>query len=228
MNSKQNVGSKIYKTLTDLRVVKYSTILAFLTFIACTTLGYIVAQFDPDGYTIIQNYLSDMGSIDHTPWPYFPVIGNIITSFLFLPIVFYMQKLLAPLSKDAQGISKLRKLLGIIGMLWMLAGLVGRLGLGIFTEDVSMRIHWYSTILEFAGLTFGGIFFGMVITFYDTLLPKWLGIYMIFVPTILAIIAFGQGFQPIEEWILTFSIVAYLFIGGLIVLKHINKELASH
>jgi len=234
MSAERNIGTKIYEILTNLRVVKYSTIIAFLTFITCTTLGYIVAQFDPAGpgsdpagYNIIQNYLSDMGSINHTPWPYFPVIGNIISSFLLIPTVLYMHALLAPLSKHAQHISKLRVIFGIIGTFLMLVGLIGRLGLGIFTEDVSMRIHWYCTVLEFAGLTFGGIFFGIIIACYDTLLPKLLGIYMIIGPTILAIIAFGQGLQPLEEWILTFSIIAYLFIGGVRVLKYINTELAS-
>ena len=234
MNADKKIGNKIYEILTNLRVVKYSTIIAFITFITCTTLGYIVAQFDPPGpgldpvgYNIIDSYLSDMGSIDHTPWPYFPVIGNIISSFLLIPTVLYMHSLLAPVSKRAQNVSKPRIIIGIIGAIWMLIGLVGRLGLGIFTEDVSMRIHWYCTVLEFAGLTFGGIFFGIIITYYDTLLPKFLGVYMIFVPTTLAIIAFGQGLQPLEEWILTFSIIAYLFIGGIIVLKHINNELAS-
>ena len=227
MKPDKSYDNKIYKVLINLRIVKYSTIVAFLTFIICTSLGYIVAQFDPDGYSIIQNYLSDMGSINHTPWPYFPVIGNIITSFLLIPTVLYMHSLLAPLSQHAQNVSKTRIIIGIIGAFWMLAGLVGRLGLGIFTEDVSMRIHWYCTVLEFAGLTFGGIFFGIIIAYYNTLLPKLLGVYMIFIPTILAIIAFGQGLQPLEEWILTFSIIAYLFIGGIMVLKHINNELAS-
>jgi len=238
MSSQKNDRNKIYDFLTNLKVVKYSTIIAFMTFVICTTLGYIIAQFDPAGpgadpagYNIMDSYLSDMGSIRYTPWPYFPVIGNIISAILLIPTIVYMGKILTEIQNESEESSYVQKILGFIGAFWMFIGLIGRFGLGVFSEDVSrmfpLPLHWYFTVLEFAGLTFGGIFFGLIIVSYKTLLPKPLGGYMIFVPTILAVMAFSQGLQPIEEWILTFSIIGYLFVGGIIVLRYINIELAS-
>jgi hypothetical protein len=221
---------KFNNILTQPKIVKVSTIIALLTTVSCIILGYIVAQFDPQGYNMFQNYLSDMGSIDHTPFPYFPIIKNVISSIFLIPTLLYMENLLAPLPynvEELQNFSRTRIRLGSFGFFWMFLGLVGMFGLGVFTEDISMSIHIFCTFLEFVGLTFGGIFFGLIIIFYPTMFPKLLGIYMTFVPTFLCIILFSVSFQPIFEWILTFSILAYMILGGLIVLKHINKKITN-
>ncbi|MCP4763622.1 MAG: hypothetical protein GY870_17755 [archaeon] len=235
MNSEANsetesIMVKIYSFLTNPKVVRASTIIAFLATTLSMLFGYIVAQGDPDGYNMIQNFISDMGSIRHTPWPYFPRIKNLVSSVFLIPTILYMENLLRS-STDEKGErqkpSKMRLLFDIIGFLWMLFGLLGMFGLGVFREDDNMFIHLICTAMEFGGLTFGGIFYGFIITFYDTLMPKILGVYMIFVPTTLAFIFFFIGFYPIFEWILTFSILAYLMFGGLIILIHINRDLAS-
>ena len=49
MTSQKKDRNKIFDILTNLKVVKYSTMIAFMTFVICTTLGYMVAQFDPAG-----------------------------------------------------------------------------------------------------------------------------------------------------------------------------------
>ena len=219
-----------FAILKNPKMVKFSTISALSVTISCIILGYIIAQLDPDGYNMFTNYLSDMGSINHTPFPYFPVIKNLFSSILLIPTLLYMENLLAPLpqnEKKMQDFSRTRLRLGSFGFFWMSIGLIGMFGLGVFTEDISISIHMICTFLEFVGLAFGGIFFGLIIVFYPTIFPKLLGIYMTFVPTLLCTIFFSISFQPIFEWVLTFSILAYMILGGLIVIKHINKEIAS-
>ena len=238
MEEIKKVGHRAYVFLTKPEVVKWSTIAGFSVYISAIILGYIIAQFDLAGpgadlagYNIIDNFISDMGSYRYTPFPYILDFGCMISSFLLLPTILYMEKILAPLPEKAEDLpaSRMRLRLGSYGFIWMIIGLIGMFGVGFFSEDRTtvFRLHWLFTIVVFGGLAIGGIFFGLLIVFYDTLLPKLLGFYMVFVPSTSAAVAFGLGFEPILEWIMFLSILLYLTVGGLIVLKHINQELAN-
>ena len=242
MEEIKHVGQRAYAFLTKPKIVKWSTIAGFSVYSLTIIIGYIIAQFDPAGpfargkldpagYNIVENFISDMGSIKYTPFPFLLDFGCMITSFLLIPTIFYMEKLLAPLPEKAEDLpcSRMRLRLGSYGFIWMVIGLIGMFGVGLFSEDRTtvLDLHWTFTIVVFGGLAIGGMFFGLLILFYDTLLPKLLGLYMVFVPSTCAAIAFGLGFRPILEWIMFFSLLAYLFVGGLIVLKHINQELAT-
>ena len=238
MEEIKHMGQRAYAFLTKPEVVKWSTIAGFSVYSLTIIVGYIIAQFDLAGpgadlagYNIIDNFISDMGSYRYTPFPYLLDFGCMITSFLLLPTILYMEKLLAPLPEKAEDLpaSRMRPRLGSYGFIWMIIGLIGMFGVGFFSEDRTtvFRLHWLFTIVVFGGLAIGGIFFGLLILFYDTLLPKLLGFYMVFIPSTSAAVAFGLGFEPIYEWIMFLSILAYLIIGGLIVLKHINQELAT-
>lgn len=228
----KNLGNRAYSFLTRPNLVKWSTIAGFSVYSLTIIIGVIIAQFDPQGYNPVANYISDMGSFNHTPFPFLLDFGCMITSFLLLPTILYMEKLLAPLPKnidDLKNMSRMRLRLGSYGFIWMIVGLIGMFGVGLFSEDRTtvFRLHWLFTIVVFGGLAIGGIFYGLLILFYDTLLPKLLGLYMVFIPSMSAALAFGLGFPPILEWMMFLSIIAYLMIGGLIVLKHINQELAN-
>jgi hypothetical membrane protein len=231
MKEIKNIGQRAYAFLTRPDLVRKSTIAGFSIYSLAIIIGYIVAQFDPQGYNPLKNYISDMGSFRHTPFPYLLDFGCMITSFLLLPTILYMEKILAPLPEKAENlpVSRMRLRLGSYGFFWMIIGLIGMFGVGLFSEDRTtvFGLHWLFTIVVFGGLAIGGIFFGLLILFYDTLLPKLLGLYMVFIPSMSAALAFGLGFPPILEWIMFFSILAYLIVGGLIVLKHINQELAA-
>ena len=238
----KDIGHRAYAFLTKPKIVKWSTIAGFSVYSLTIIIGYIIAQFDPAGpfargtldpagYNLIENFISDMGSIRYTPFPFLLDFGCMITSFLLLPTVLYMEKLLAPLPEKPEDLpcSRMRLRLGSYGFIWMIIGLIGMFGVGFFSEDrtTALNLHWTFTIVVFGGLAIGGIFFGLLILFYDTLLPKLLGVYMVFIPSTSAAIAFGLGFEPILEWIMFFSLLAYLFVGGLLVLKHINEEIAA-
>ena len=234
----KNLGNRAYSFLTRPNLVKWSTIAGFSVYSLTIIIGVIIAQFDPQGYNPVANYISDMGSLRHTPFPFLLDFGCMITSFLLLPTILYMEKILAPLPENAddlRSMSRMRLRLASYGFIWMIIGLVGMFGVGLFSEDrpaiiinnvtVATGLHWTFTIVVFGGLAIGGIFYGLLILFYDTLLPKLLGLYMVFVPSTSAALAFGLGFPPILEWMMFLSILAYLMIGGMIVLKHINQEL---
>ena len=75
--------SRIYDNfLTNPKVVKISMMIALLVWFFALIGGYIVAQFDPDGYNIFNNWISDLGSFTHTPLPYFLDYGAMITAIM--------------------------------------------------------------------------------------------------------------------------------------------------
>ncbi len=229
----QKKEEKIEVSLTIPKIVRISTIGVIVIFISALIIGVIVAQLDPDGYNIIDNYISDLGSFNHTPIPYFLDYGAMISAFLLIPIIFYMEKQFAPLPKDAkdlQNYSRMRFRLSSLGFLSMLIGVVGFFGIGLFSEDrtTPLGLHMIFSIIVFSGFVIAGIFFGLLITFYPTRIPRPIGIFMIFGPPIVAII-FLLNFPPSKpfwEWMIMFSIFIWIIPVGIILIKKISKELA--
>ena len=92
--------AKLYNFATDFKVVKISAICVMFGYILLVIIGVIVAALlDPDGYTIIDNWISDLGSSNDTPAPFLYDIACIIAGSMTIPLTFYMEKLLAPLPK---------------------------------------------------------------------------------------------------------------------------------
>ena len=131
----------LIEKITNPKIVKFSTIAALIVAFSCLIIGYIIAQFGPHGYNMFDNYISDMGSRRYTPFPYMRTISNLISSPLFLPLTFYMKKQLIPKSQE---ISKVRRILGILGYIGMLFIIVDRLiqpRLGIGMGVVNLGIY---------------------------------------------------------------------------------------
>jgi len=228
----QKKEEKIEVSLTIPKIVRISSIGVIVIFISALIIGVIVAQFDPDGYNIIDNYISDLGSFNHTPLPYFLDYGAMISAFLLIPILFYMEKQFAPLpkdEKDLQEYSRMRFRLSSLGFLWMLFGTVGFFGIGLFSEDrtTPLGLHMIFSIIVFSGFVISGIFFGLLIIFYPTRIPRPIGIFMIFGPTIVAII-FLLNFPPSKpfwEWMLMISIFLWTIPVGIIIIKKTSNKL---
>jgi hypothetical membrane protein len=190
----------------------------------------IAALLDPDGYTIWDNWISDLGSINHTPAPILYDIACIIAGFMTIPLTFYMEKLLAPLPGETQlkehHHSRLRYRLSSYAFLFSLIGNLGYIGVGIFSEDrdfeglsiLGMGPHSFMSYLAFGGFTFGAFFMGWLIVLYNTNIPKSLGIYGIFGPLTVAILNLIES-TPLLEWFLLFSILIWVIPLSLIVLK---------
>lgn len=290
------IGRKIYNKITEPKLVKLSTIIALIVGITSVFIGVIVAMIGPPGgYNPFDNYVSDLGGSPHTPFPYFLDIASIVSGILLVPTLFYMEKLLVPLPKNEEAlrnISLMRKRVGIVWFVWMLAGLIGWIFVGMFTEDQTtyyylrfyglilcfsslvillvslttkieknldntsrMRIrlghfafismltgligwffvgvfsedrttiyylHFYATVLFFSGLALGGFFFGLIVAFYDTPFPRFLGLYMMIVPTIAGVI-FLITLLPIVEWTCFFINFGWMITGFMLLLKYINR-----
>lgn len=241
------IKNRIYDYITHPKTAKFSTLLAMAVFLPAIVIGVIVAQLDPDGYTIVDNYISDLGSINHTPVPLFLDWGAMITAFLLIPAVFYLDRLFAPYSRNLdtpRKTSRLQLRLASYALLFMLIGLIGLFGIGFFSEDrsnilepwgVSIGLHGPFSYIVFGGLTAAGICAGFVVFLYKTSIPRILGIYMIFIPIIPALCFLGiiprpdpsmvWWTAPFWEWMLLFAILIWLVPSGLVVIQEANKQL---
>lgn len=224
------IRAKLYNFATNFKVVKISAIIVMIGYIFLLIIGVIIAVvFDPDGYTILDNWISDLGSFNDTPAPFLYDIACIIAGGMTIPLTYYMEKLLAPLPKRTElggrHYSRLRFRLSSFAFLFSFIGNLGYIGVGIFSADRDYEVlkvlgqgpHGMMSYLAFGGFTLGAFFMGWLIVLYNTKIPKILGIYGIFGPFTVAIVNLIDS-TPLLEWMLLFSILIWIIPLSLIVL----------
>ncbi len=225
---------RVYCFIVNRRVVFYSTIAALAILLGAITIGVIVAQFSPSGYSIIRNYISDLGSTKYTVAPLFLDLGAMISAPLFIPATLYLEQALAPLPQNAGDlltVSRPRMRLASIGYFWMCLGLIGLFGIGLFSEDRSgpLHLHSYFSLLVFGSLIFSSISYGLLIIAFPTPLRKILGWYMIFGPVTLGALYFSRLYpsRQFYEWMLFASIFTWVLPCAFQLLKQIHREYCS-
>jgi len=224
------IRAKLYNFATNFNVVKICAMGVMFGYILLLIIGVLVAALlDPDGYTIWDNWISDLGSRNDTPAPYLYDIACIVAGSMTIPLTFYMEKLLAPLPKRTKlrggHYSRLRFRLSSFAFLFSIIGNFAYIGVGIFSADRDFEIlsdlgigtHGLMSYLAFGGFTFAAFFMGWLIVLYDTKIPKILGIYGIFGPLTVAVLNLIYG-SELLEWMLLFSILIWLIPLSLIVL----------
>ena len=216
------IRAKLYNFATSFNVVKLSAMIVMVGYILLLIIGVFIAAFlDPDGYTIWDNWISDLGSSNHTPAPFLYDIACIIAGSMTIPLTYFMEKLLAPLPKrnewGERHYSRLRFRLSSFAFLFSIIGNFGYIGVGIFSADrdydfisvLGQGPHGIMSYLAFGGFTFAAFFMGWLIVLYKTKIPKILGIYGIFGPLIVAILNLIDS-TPLLEWMLLFSILFWI------------------
>lgn len=220
-----NLRKILFERLINYKMVRIFTSAVILIYIPLIIIGiFIAAYFDPDGYSILTNWISDLGGSPHTPAPYLYDIACIVAGALTIPFAFYMENLLAPLPKKTEKeihFSRMRFRLVSSAFLFSLIGSIGYIGVGIFSEDRNFyNLHTITSSLAFGGFTLGAFFMGWTILLYDTKISKALGLYGIIGP-LTTIFIFLLINNPLWEWLLLFSILAWIIPLSLIVF---NKE----
>ena len=223
-----NARAKFYNIVTNYNFVKFSAMIVMVGYIGLLIIGVIVAALlDPEGYTIWDNWISDLGSINHTPVPFLYDIACIVAGCMTIPLTFYMENLLAPFPKrtelNQQHYSRLRFRLSSYAFIFSIIGNLGYIGVGIFSADRDFEFlsvlgqgpHGIMSYLAFGGFTLGAFFMGWLIVLYNTKIPKILGIYGILGPLTVAIINLIDS-TPFLEWLLLFSILVWIIPLSLI------------
>ena len=265
---------KTYEFLVNPKVVRLCIKGALILFIPSLIIGAILAslldpagiwmasaiwnqvgmeQLPPDqaGFSIFTDYISNLGSLNFSPIPFFLDDAAMITSLLLIPVCFYLKKRFDSIYKELESPGKLGKYLSNLSLIFMLLGMIGFFGIGFFSEDVAdslqyatnglamigiLDLHEFFSMVVFLDLALAGIFLGIIGIKYLSIMPKVfnlnipksailiLGIEMIFLPLPMCI-ATVITMWAFFEWLLLFSVFGWIVPLGVAFLKQINKEL---
>ncbi|MHA1251587.1 MAG: hypothetical protein ACTSRP_16465 [Candidatus Helarchaeota archaeon] len=248
-----------YNFITKDKVVRICIVLFFIVFIPSLIIGVIIANvLDPagDGYDIIRNYISDLGSYRYTPIPKFLDDSAMFSSIILIPVIIYLKKMYDVTEDDkANKISYyLKAILNNAAFICGLSAMVGFFGIGFFSEDVSdalsqfdieilgLSTHMFFSYLVFGSLCFTGVFMGFyMLLFSDSLnrktnveIPKIfyfiLGIEMIIWPTFHGI-SYLIDLPPsksFHEWFMLFAIFSWVLPIFIIIYVHASRNIIKN
>ena len=229
-----------YNWLTNPIIVKKTVILNLIIFLPGLFLCVMIAMFfGPQGYTIWDNFISDLGSFNYTPVPFIFDLILMIGSVLIIPVYLYNFKYLTKYTRiivfDSQERS-LRRIFHIIiylnallGFFFLFVGTIGMFGIGIFSEDrtTQFNLHFYFSVLVFVGLIFGALFVGIANFLNKVICPRYLGAYMIFGPFIAGYLYLNPPFMLTDqflEWLMLFSFQIWLIPAAFFTLNQIRNR----
>ena len=215
------VGRGIYEFSTDPKVVKISTIIAFCVVFLALIIGYIIAVFlGTTNYNMMDNYISDMGNSEHTPFPFMRSIGNIISGPFFIPLTLYIRKQFSNQIQQNDEKSPQSINIGLIGMLLIF---IGMMMTGIITLDVNPIVHSTIAIITILAGCIATISYGFTILRYQTTLSKIIGIYMVSILPIIVVL-FTTGFPSyvFYEWVILFSLYGWMILISIQLLRKNN------
>ncbi len=209
------MGRNIFKVLSNPRLLIVTSLGSIITFILGIIIAVIVANSSPNGYNLIDNYISNLGSSKFTPAPFiFNGTCMITAVLLFCPILYFyniIRNVIAEIPSSSSQSSKMR-IFSALGCICTLFAVIGIFMIGIYNEEHEAE-HVLFAAFGFGGLMIGGVFYGLLIALYPMPLPKWLGYYMCVGPIAAGILT---GFsappsRPFWEWISLFAVMAWLF-----------------
>jgi hypothetical protein len=220
--------------------VRVCIILALAIFLIGFTIAYAIAYFvggtqgPPDTFSVVHNYISDLGSYNFTPAPYlFDVICMVTASLLVIIFTYANKVLVNELAEAKEGLAPTR--LGImhgfrlLGYIASVVGAAGFFGIGVFSEDRNRignftHMHFIVSAMVWGGLVFGSLGLGLLAVQVKVFIPKPLGVFMIIGPLApfvifslaLLIHPYPLPTRPLE-WIMLAAVFCWTIpVGGII------------
>jgi hypothetical protein len=233
--------NRLFNKFLNQKLIKICIYLSLISFLPGILIGVLIAYFlGPESYNIIDNYISDLGSIRYTPAPFILDAIAMTTAYFLVPVFFYIAKIIVSdtksliLDSNKSIVKRIHTinidLLAFFGLLSLLSGAVGLFGVGLFSEDrtTELGLHYTFSIIIFAGLVFGALFNGIAILLKlkKTIFPRLLGLYMIvgpFIVTIMFLFPPISVTRPFLEWMMLFAAFLWLIPGSLFILKDFNS-----
>lgn len=196
------------------KITSWIFMIATTAYITLLSTSLIIAQWTPnfetlDGFSILDNWISDLGGIFFTPYPFLfnsaCIIGGISSIPMTLSFSFALNN----------------KIFAYLGGLIGIFGNLAYIGVGIFSIDNNMFgiMHGISAGVAFFSFALCAFFFGLCIMLYeDHDIPKSFGLYGIIGP-LTSIILFILFKNPIFEWICLFSILGFMIPMSIFIFK---------
>ena len=234
--------NRLFNQFLNQKLIKICIYVSLLTFLPGILIGVLIAYFfGPESYNIIDNYISDLGSIRYTPAPFVLDAIAMITACFLVPVFFYITKIIVSDTKNIifnSNKSIFKRIFCIyidlhafFGLLSLLSGAVGLFGIGLFSEDrtTALGLHFTFSIIVFAGLAFGALFNGIAILLKlkKTMFPRILGLYMIvgpFTASILFLFPPSSVTRPFLEWMMLLAAFLWLIPESFLILKNFKSD----
>jgi len=169
------------------------------------------------GFSLITNYISDLGSKSVIPFPYMHDLICVFGGVVSLPVNFFVRKKLRIVYKS----SKHSILFVELGVALGIIGNVGYVFLGVFSLDRAGPgdiYHGFITFISFGGYILSIFFFSLNIVLSHKCKLKNLGLFGLVVPITL-LFAYCALTIPLIEWFLLSSILAFLLLLNYYVFK---------
>ncbi|NHJ25312.1 MAG: hypothetical protein EAX89_12095 [Candidatus Lokiarchaeota archaeon] len=230
---------RFYKLLVEPNLVKLTIRINLFTFIPGLAICVLIATLvGPQGYTIWNQYISDLGSLNVTPVPYLFDIIVMTGAILIIPAFLYNFKFLilnSPkiiLDSNEKFLKRFFHLIivfnAILGLFFLLVGSIGLFGIGIFSVDrtTQFNLHFIFSVLVFTGLIFGALFEGITITLKKAICPRFLGLYMIIGPFVAGLLFLNPPpivTEPFLEWVMLFAQQIWLIPAAFYTLHQIKN-----
>jgi len=233
--------NRLFNRFLNQKLIKICIYVSLLTFLPGLLIGVLIAFFfGPESYNIIDNYISDLGSIRYTPAPFVLDAIAMTTACFLVPVFFYITKIIVSDTKNIifnSNKSIFKRLFCIyidlhafFGLLSLLSGAVGLFGIGLFSEDrtTELGLHFTFSIIVFAGLAFGALFNGIAILLKlkKTIFPRLLGLYMMvgpFTASFLFLFPPSSVTRPFLEWMMLLAAFLWLIPESFLILKNFKS-----
>ncbi|MHA1466625.1 MAG: hypothetical protein ACTSP6_00925 [Promethearchaeota archaeon] len=208
------INSKLVRQFLFYGNIVYFTLLSMSIFLAMF--------FNLSSSPIWTRPVSDLGSSQFTPIPFMFDLSCIWAGAVIIPYYLSMKTRLALINRSkGEKYDMIEEKLIIYGSFIGIIGAFGCILVGIFSFDRSGPNKFYhsiSTGLAFGGFIFSIILFSLYIVMSDTKIPNMFGDYGLIMP--LGFLLLWVLFEVmVYEWLLLFSIVGFIIIHNLMVLK---------
>ena len=239
---KKAIRSFIYSPKFNRMMVYLAMAVFFSGIILAMIIAFIYggSRKGPGYFSIMNNYISDLGSHHYTLAPFIFDLTMMITSVLLVPVMHIMHKQVLEnweAAKQELGVARARsvKITISVGLSGLIVGLVGFFGVGVFSEDRSTigvfhNLHLVVSILVWGGLAFASLFYGIAALRMKTIIPRVLSFFMIVGPVasvaLFTLAAFViPEFLPSKplEWIMLACAFWWMVPVGVILLRIIKK-----
>jgi len=197
----------------------YSQIPGGLFGIISMTIGlmgdFLAALFYPGGYSIFEHMISHLGTSWLNPGKLFFNIGVILCGLLAIPFDIFLGRFF----KKEYGESKWIKLAVISNVLSSISLIIVGITLSISqdVEDFAFFLHGIFATLCFLGAAVYCLIYSGIILKKKCYFPKFYAIFG-YIVAIIEII-FLLTWQPFIEWLANFSIITWIIIMSILVLK---------
>ncbi|TFF97486.1 MAG: DUF998 domain-containing protein [Promethearchaeota archaeon] len=226
----KNSFSLVLKEIIDRKKIRLITLTAitiyWTTFFSSII---IIGLFRNNGYSPFNNLISDLGSIEYSPFPFLFDIGCIIAGFLSFPISVYI---FSYIRENSKGVKNNKTILNFLTYILLFSGILGDIGfvgIGFFSIDRNpLNIHFIFASFLFVGYFLSAFLVGILVLLFKIRLNKNIGILGLFVSISIFFIYILLILLKINfiffEWIADFSLLMWLYTFLYSILRNNNEE----